>query len=90
MTLQWRNAKTYPDAPHEYVLFKDHPKLFAKYVRLIKSEGVNERFTLRGYMQTYRYYYGEDGYKYWVMEDVLNCCKANPQPTVIQEPHAKT
>ena len=34
-----------------------------------------EKFTLRGVTRTYRYFYGEDGYKYWKLGTILNRAK---------------
>jgi hypothetical protein len=72
--LRWTNAKTYPDAPHEYVLRDRYPEVFAAVQALLKGEGVKEKFTLRGRTSTYRYYYA-GGYKYWIMGQVLNRAK---------------
>ena len=71
-TTLWTNAKTYPDAPHEYILRNEYPEVVARYEALIREHGVREKFILRGRTLTYRYYYGDDGYKYWVMGNVLN------------------
>ena len=77
-SLPWRNAKTYTDAPHEYLLRKEDPVAFDSFSARIKTEGVAEKFTLRGRTSTYRYYYA-GGYKYWIVRgQVLNRCKADP------------
>ena len=68
----WKSAVTYPDAPHEYVLRGWHPETYALYEVRIREQGVDEQFTLRGHTATYRYYYAADGYKYWILGDVLN------------------
>ncbi len=70
----WETATTYPDAPHQYVLPNRYPEVHAYYEQLIREEGVDEQFTLRGCTGRYRYYYGRDGYKYWIIGDVLNRC----------------
>ena len=69
----WKAAKTYPDAPHEYMLRHEQPETFAFYEQRIQAGGVREKFTLRGRTATYRYYY-EDGFKYWIIRNVLNRC----------------
>jgi hypothetical protein len=69
---RWTNAKTYTDAPHEYVLRDQCPATFDIYKNRIREAGVPEKFTLRGRTATYRYYYGDDGYKYWIIGVVLN------------------
>lgn len=81
---KWKDAKTYPDAPHAYILRGWNPEVFAWFHEKIKSEGVREEFTLRGKTYPYRYYYHADGYRYWVVmrpdegsNDVLNRCPAN-------------
>lgn len=71
---RWIAAKTYPDAPHEYVLRRKEPAVFEHYQRLIHSHGVLEKFTLRGQTATYRYYY-EGAFKYWIIGTVLNRAK---------------
>lgn len=74
-SLRWKSAKTYPDAPHEYVTVWQYPKVFPIIRELIKAKGIREQFTLRGKTQTYKYYYPGDGYRYWVMGTILNRTK---------------
>ena len=70
--LRWRVATTYPDAPHEYVLRDACPaEVWRHYRGRIRIHGVNEKFTLRGHTQTYRYYYCDD-FRYWMIGPVLN------------------
>jgi hypothetical protein len=79
----WKDAKTYPDAPHAYILRCWNPEVFAWFHEKIKSGGVREEFTLRGKTYPCHYYYHADGYRYWAMRpdggpnDVLNRCPAN-------------
>jgi hypothetical protein len=68
---RWIAAKTYPDAPHEYLRRQDDPAMFDHYQQLIRGHGVLEKFTLRGRTASYRYYY-EDGYKYWTVGVILD------------------
>jgi hypothetical protein len=70
----WKTAKTYADAPHEYVLRDQCPATFNRYKDWIREAGVSEKFALRGRTATYRYYY-EAGYKYWIIGVVLNRCR---------------
>lgn len=69
--IQWTYAKTYSDAPHEYVTRQTAPDAFDFYREKIRTEGVREKFTLRGKTATYRYFYA-GGYKYWIVGVVLN------------------
>jgi hypothetical protein len=84
--VKWTNAKTYQDAPHEYILSWDYPEVFLFYRQLIRREGVRQKFTLRGRTYPYRYYYAEDGWKYWVIQDVLNRARANPEAKFKDDP----
>jgi len=45
---------------------------------MIASAGVREQFTLRGRTSTYVYYYAGDGFKYWIMGEILNRCPGKP------------
>lgn len=74
--LKWKRAKSYPDAPHEYVVYDWDPEffkeLFTEMRRRIATEGVKQKFTLRGKTYTYNYLYHSDGYKYWAFQRILN------------------
>ena len=71
--VSWTVAKTYSnDAPHQYLLRHTAPGVFDWYKLQIAEKGIRERFTLRGKTASYRYYYGPDGYKYWIIGPVLN------------------
>jgi hypothetical protein len=75
--LPWKNAKTYRDAPHAYVILSQNTAEAFQYFRdKIKSEGVAEKFTLRGRTHRYRYYHAGDGFKYWIIGAVLNRAQA--------------
>ena len=37
--LRWKYAKTYPDAPHEYILQQWDPEVFAYFVEKLRTEG---------------------------------------------------
>jgi hypothetical protein len=39
-------------------------------------ESVEEEFTLRGRTNSYRYHYPGDAYRYWIVQHVLNRCRA--------------
>jgi hypothetical protein len=85
--LSFREAKTMPEAPHEYVVRT--PENEAAYVALftlIVEHGVAEKW--RG--RRYQYFYPGDGWKYWRMTNnirqsrVLNRCRvveAQGQPS---------
>jgi hypothetical protein len=74
-TLRWKYAKTYPDAPHEYILQSWDREIFAYFQGKLNTESVEEEFTLRGRTNSYRYYYPGDGYRYWIIQEVLNRCR---------------
>jgi SAM-dependent methyltransferase len=73
--LCWKYAKTYPDAPHEYILQKWDPEVFAYFEEKLRTEAVREEYTLRGRTNWYCYYYPGDGYRYWIIDYVLNRCR---------------
>ena len=71
----WKEAKTYKKiAPHEYIVQHEQYETWKKYKKLIDEYGVDEKFTLFGHTNTYKYYY-EDNYKYWRIENILNRTK---------------
>ena len=53
--------------PHEYIVQKDYPELHALLSKLINENGYIEKF----YEHDYKYI-DIGGYKYWVMENILN------------------
>jgi hypothetical protein len=83
--LSFREAKTMPECPHEYVVRT--PENEAAYValfNLIVEQGVAEKW--RG--RRYQYFYPGDDWKYWRMtadirySRVLNRCRVDtPQPS---------
>ena len=80
--LPWKSAKTYPDAPHEYVILSSATAGAFKYFReKLKTEGTREKFTLRGRTAWYRYFYAGDGFKYWILGPVLNRAATNQTRT---------
>ncbi len=93
VTVIWESAVTYPDAPHEYMLRERYPQPYALYQERIARAGRDEQFTFRGGTATYRYYYGDDGYKYWIIDNVLNRAlretrlKANAPGTLQSDKH---
>jgi hypothetical protein len=38
--MNWKTAKTYADAPHEYVLANEHPETYRRFSQLLKQAGV--------------------------------------------------
>lgn len=68
--LKFRYAKTMPDIPHEYVVRnKDlSSDEFSDVADTIAMLGVIEYFGKK----PFRYYYPGDGYKYWIIGDILN------------------
>jgi hypothetical protein len=74
---KWKDATTYQDAPHSYIIRDWDPVLFAYFEEKLKTEARREQFTLRGKTYWYRYYYPGDGYRYWIIKHVLNRCVAD-------------
>ena len=54
---------------------QDFPQEFSEFKRLIERYGVDEPFETFGHVKTYRYLYPGDGYRYWIVEHVLNRAK---------------
>lgn len=75
---RWKFAKTYADAPHEYILKDWNPQVYAYFEEKLKTESVKEQFTLRGRTSWYKYYYPGDGYRYWIVGIVLNRARVDP------------
>ncbi len=73
--MPWIFAKTYAKiAPHEYIVEENEPELFSEYKKKIEESGKEEEFTLHGNTNIYKYFY-EGGYKYWIIENILNRAK---------------
>ena len=70
--LPWKNATTFPDAPHEYLTLWQAPEVYDYFKAAIAREGVKESYFLRGKTKWNRYYYAPDGYKYWLCWPILN------------------
>jgi len=83
--IRWKTAKTYTDAPHEYILRDWNPEVYAYFEEKLKTEAVKEPFTLRGRTSWYRYYY-EGDYKYWAIPPILNRVRADHR-TVMEITH---
>ncbi len=69
-SVDWQFAKTMPEIPHEYIVTDDYPE---------KAEEINnliEQINKKGYTKAFygkEYKYLEiDGYKYWVIENIIN------------------
>ncbi len=59
--------KTSHIQPHEYVLKQTHPDLFSTMSELLSKNGYKTRFGQKEYL-----YINIEGYKYWLVDDVLN------------------
>ena len=71
-TAEWTRAKTYEHkCPHSYVLQRNFPELFDLVQERITRFGVEEEFRMFQSGTLNRYFYWE-GFKYWIMGDVLN------------------
>jgi hypothetical protein len=69
-SLNWVFAKSMPEIPHEYVAVENYPKkaeVIAKFIDLIEKNGYTETFNGKEYK-----YLEINGYKYWVVEDIIN------------------
>ena len=67
---KWIFAKTMPEIPHEYLVTDDYPKKFkiiTEFIDLIEKNGYTKMF----YGKEYKYL-EIDGYKYWVIENIIN------------------
>jgi hypothetical protein len=76
--LTFREAKTMPESPHQYVgRTLENEAAYVALFNLIGEQGVHERWGGR----RYQYYYAGDGWKYWRMTKdvrqsrVLNRCR---------------
>lgn len=72
-SLTWTFAKTMPDIPHEYIVIGDYPKKSDEikvFIKGIESYGYAKTF----YGKEYKYL-EIDGYKYWVIENIINRAK---------------
>jgi len=78
---KWIFAKTMKDIPHEYIiqdgLSKDDKQLFAEFKIYIDKNGYTKKF----YSKEYKYI-DIYGYKYWVIENILNRTKINRKKDV--------
>jgi hypothetical protein len=64
--LSFREAKTMPEIPHEYVVRNpENEEAYVSLFNLILEHGVHEMW--RG--RKYQYWYPGDGWKYWRMDD---------------------
>jgi hypothetical protein len=62
--LAFREAKTMPEAPHEYtVRTPENEAAYVALFTLIGEQGVHEKWAGR----RYQYFYPGDGWKYWRM-----------------------
>ncbi len=74
-SLDWTFAKTMPEIPHEYIVTDHYPKQSKEINKLIEEIAKN------GYAKPFygkEYKYLEiNGYKYWVIENIINRAKIN-------------
>ena len=72
-TVAWTFAKTMPETPHEYIVIDDYPEKLdsiRKFVQEIENDGYVNSFFDKEYK-----YLEIDGYKYWVIENIINRAK---------------
>jgi len=67
----WAFAKTMPEIPHYYIvrdnLTKEDQKIFDEFKLFIENNGYTENFHGKKYQ-----YININGYKYWVIKNILN------------------
>lgn len=71
--VHWQVAKTMPEIPHEYIViddYKDKQGEFKIFIDKINHDGYAEKFFNKEYK-----YLDIDGYKYWVIENIINRAK---------------
>lgn len=68
---KWVFAKTMPEIPHHYIvrdnLSDDDKKLFDEFDLFIRENGYTKKFYTKKYQ-----YVDIEGYKYWIIENILN------------------
>ena len=72
-SVKWTFAKTMPQIPHEYIVTEHYPnksKEINDFIAHINSHGYTKSF----YGKEYKYL-EIDGYKYWVIENIINRAK---------------
>lgn len=72
-TVVWTFAKTMPEIPHEYIVIDDYPEKsesIKEFIQEIENDGYVNSFFDKEYK-----YLEIDGYKYWVIENIINRAK---------------
>lgn len=72
-SLDWQFAKSMPGIPHEYIVTDNYPEKsdeIIKFIKRIENNGYTKSF----YNKEYKYL-EIDGYKYWVIENIINRAK---------------
>jgi hypothetical protein len=72
-SVKWTFAKTMPEIPHEYIVVEDYPEKedeIKEFIQEIEEKGYIKSF----YTKEYKYL-KIDGYKYWVIENIINRAK---------------
>lgn len=72
-SVKWTYAKTMPGIPHEYIVTDHYPEKsdeIEKFIEQIQQNGYAKAF----YGKEYKYL-EIDGYKYWVIENIINRAK---------------
>ena len=75
-SVKWQFAKTMPEIPHEYIVVENYPEKIDKTNRFI-AEIEKNGYTKSFYTKEYKYL-EIDGYKYWVIENIINRAKLSP------------
>lgn len=72
-SVKWQFAKSMPEIPHEYIVIENYPEKTEetnKFIAEINKNGYIKNF----YSKEYKYL-EIDGYKYWVIENIINRAK---------------
>lgn len=72
-SVKWQFAKTMPEIPHEYIVIDKHPDKSDEintFIAEIEKNGYKKSF----YGKEYKYL-EINGYKYWVIENIINRAK---------------
>lgn len=69
-SVKWQFAKTMPEIPHEYIVTDNYPEKsdeIESFIKQIDEKGYTKSF----YNKKYKYL-KINGYKYWVIENIIN------------------
>ncbi|MEK9155950.1 MAG: hypothetical protein AAB360_01445 [Patescibacteria group bacterium] len=76
-SVKWTFTKTMPEIPHEYIVTDRYPKKTEE-VKAFIAEIEKNGYTKSFYSKEYKYL-EIDGYKYWVIGNIINRAKSEEQ-----------